>query len=177
MKIEYPITVYTYYIKGMFTHDGFTIHKKIFESPPNDGTLDEIDERGRFCRKTPEDLVRFKEDTMFNYYRRKQSSGLCYNVLSFNAYNYLSSDNTAHVIIQHQHGDSYLMPAAIFWEEWEGVEDEDLPPEYQDRLGTLITDNEFEIRTDDDGAKCWYLNGQLHRIKYPAMKGADGTNK
>jgi hypothetical protein len=64
-QIQYPIKVYSYVIKG-FNIDGFNIFERIFEQPPLDGTIDEICD-GRFIRKTPADVEKFKSDTMFNY--------------------------------------------------------------------------------------------------------------
>jgi hypothetical protein len=63
-QIQYPIKVYGYTIKG-FNIDGFNIFERIFDHP-SDGIVDEIDD-GKFIRKTPEDVVKFKSDNMFNY--------------------------------------------------------------------------------------------------------------
>jgi hypothetical protein len=47
---------------------------------------------------------------------------------------------------------------------------------------TVVTDNELidilktVVTTDEFGNRCWYLNGQLHRVDGPAAEYADGTN-
>ena len=33
----------------------------------------------------------------------------------------------------------------------------------------------YEFIVDDDGDKCWYLNGKLHRTDGPAIEYANGT--
>jgi len=33
----------------------------------------------------------------------------------------------------------------------------------------------YEVETDDNGTKFWYLNGELHRVDGPAVENADGS--
>jgi len=34
---------------------------------------------------------------------------------------------------------------------------------------------DYEVHTDADGTRSWYVNGQLHRLDGPAVEYADGT--
>lgn len=72
---------------------------------------------------------------MFKFYRKKEG-GLCYKVVAWNALAWdgdpLPAPQEQMIVIQHQNGTPYYMPAAKFWDEFEGVEDEDIPPAYRE---------------------------------------------
>jgi hypothetical protein len=67
---------------------------------------------------------------MFTHYRKKVG-GLCYKVLTFRARRWEDWFGECSVIVQHLQGDISIIPEKLFWEEWEGVEFEDLPPAYR----------------------------------------------
>jgi hypothetical protein len=89
---------------------------------------------------------------MYTHYRKKEG-GLCYKVLAFEVMPYhvweehstideLSKARAERlVIIQHLAGRAYSIPEVQFWQEWEGVEPEDIPPAYEFEAEMLRSKN------------------------------------
>jgi len=73
---------------------------------------------------------------MFEFYRRKDKNSLCYRVIAWNVRPHGEPLAPKSVVIQHQQGDCWLMLESEFWEQFEGVEDEDLPPAYRKKAAS-----------------------------------------
>jgi len=72
---------------------------------------------------------------MYTHYRRK-TGGLCYKVLAFGVMPFNVTENNPFpfrrdVVIQHLNGTAYTLPEKEFWEMFEGVEPDELPPAYK----------------------------------------------
>jgi len=71
---------------------------------------------------------------MYKFYRPKQG-GLCYHVLGFSAIPYDKMGQPfitpRMVVIQHMQGNIYYLPETDFWEQFVGVENENIPPAYR----------------------------------------------
>jgi len=52
--------------------------------------------------------------------------------------------------------------------------------EYKDMTGKVRTNKGLEYQKDNvdiDGDKCWYLNGEYHRVDGPAIEGSNGDKE
>jgi hypothetical protein len=82
---------------------------------------------------------------MFEYYRKKDKTSLCYKIVAERVRdgNWNSDDkdsaiehyHNTYVVVQTGSFDPWFIPTKQFLEEWEGVEDKDLPPAYK-RINT-----------------------------------------
>jgi hypothetical protein len=78
---------------------------------------------------------------MFEYYRKKNGPSLCYKILAERVRNYnwksngftdiVDHYNDTYVVLQTGSHDPWFISTKQFLEEWEGVEDKDLPPAYR----------------------------------------------